>query len=481
MPNTRYPPHNTSNPFAGFTQPAHLQHPNAQHNLGGGHPTFAASAINGMNIFGPQTGNGGVPMFNAVSSLGGSGGGETGLGSREAQLNFARGAALQQQAIDAANPGSFPARATNTRVREVWQNNLQQEFAVLRQLVDKYPYISMDTEFPGIVARPIGDFVTKASYHYQTLRANVDLLKIIQLGITLFNVEGKEVPTTALRDAKAGKFQNNVSICPCSWSFNFKFSPEEDMYNEESLTLLKKAGSDFDAHATRGIDIRQFGSLLVTSGLIYSDNVHWISFHSGYDFGYLAKVIWNKPLPKDEEGYREIIRIIFPNIWDVKYLLKHSQHMIRRGTLNVEATRMITELGSRSGLQDLADQLGCQRIGTQHQAASDAWLTGSVFWHMRDKFFDGNLPEELNGQMWGLTGVGLPASTATQAAVLAAQGHASATGVQNGGNQFGPSTPTTHSAGLASTPGPGSGANVYPQSMTPGGGNGNFGTFTYGK
>lgn len=82
-------------------------------------------------------------MFNAASSLGGGGGGETGLGSREAQLNFARGAALQQQAIDAANPGSFPARATNTRVREVWQSNLQQEFAVLRQLVDKYPYISM--------------------------------------------------------------------------------------------------------------------------------------------------------------------------------------------------------------------------------------------------------------------------------------------------------------------------------------------------
>lgn len=83
-------------------------------------------------------------MFNAASSLGGGGGGETGLGSREAQLNFARGAALQQQqALDAANPGSFQARATNTRVREVWQSNLQQEFSVLRQLVDKYPYISM--------------------------------------------------------------------------------------------------------------------------------------------------------------------------------------------------------------------------------------------------------------------------------------------------------------------------------------------------
>lgn len=295
-------------------------------------------------------------------------------------------------------------------------------------------------------------------------------------------MEGKEVAGNELHNIKTGKYPNNVTICPCTWSFNFKFSPEEDMYNEESLTLLKKAGSDFEAHATRGIDLRAFGSLLVTSGLAYSDNVHWISFHSGYDFGYLAKVMWNQPLPKDEEGYRDIIRIFFPNIWDVKYLLRHAQSMIRRGTLNVQATTMINNLGTRSGLQDLADELGCQRIGNQHQAASDAWLTGSVFWQMKNKFFDGKLPEELNGQMWGLTGVGAPASSATQAAVLAAQGHAAATGAQNGGNPYGPSTPTTHSAGLASTPGPGSNQFQVPQSsMTPGGGGGVFGNFQYGK
>jgi len=32
-----------------------------------------------------------------------------------------------------------------------------------------------------VVARPIGQFQGNADYHYQTLRCNCDLLKIIQL------------------------------------------------------------------------------------------------------------------------------------------------------------------------------------------------------------------------------------------------------------------------------------------------------------
>ena len=41
-----------------------------------------------------------------------------------------------------------------------------------------------DTEFPGIVVKPVGDFKTQLDYQYQTLRANVDVLKLIQLGMS---------------------------------------------------------------------------------------------------------------------------------------------------------------------------------------------------------------------------------------------------------------------------------------------------------
>jgi len=63
-----------------------------------------------------------------------------------------------------------------------------------------------DTEFPGVVARPIGNFRTSPDYHYQTLRCNVDLLKIIQLGITFADEQG------------------NLPKGVCTWQFNFRFN-----------------------------------------------------------------------------------------------------------------------------------------------------------------------------------------------------------------------------------------------------------------
>lgn len=63
-----------------------------------------------------------------------------------------------------------------------------------------------DTEFPGVVARPIGEFRSNADYQYQLLRCNVDLLKIIQLGLTFMNEQGDYPPGTS------------------TWQFNFKFN-----------------------------------------------------------------------------------------------------------------------------------------------------------------------------------------------------------------------------------------------------------------
>lgn len=41
---------------------------------------------------------------------------------------------------------------------------------LIRDVVDEYPYLAMDTEFPGVVARPVGSFKNSGEYHYQTLR-----------------------------------------------------------------------------------------------------------------------------------------------------------------------------------------------------------------------------------------------------------------------------------------------------------------------
>lgn len=131
----------------------------------------------------------------------------------------------------------------------------------IRELIDKYPYVAMDTEFPGVVARPIGSFKTSSDYHYQTMRCNVDLLKIIQVGITLADEDG------------------NTPQDVCTWQFNFHFSINEDMYSPDSIELLQKSGIDLQRHEEIGIEPNDFAELMITSGLVLVEDTKWISFH----------------------------------------------------------------------------------------------------------------------------------------------------------------------------------------------------------
>lgn len=260
----------------------------------------------------------------------------------------------------------MPSAINEPTIIDVWNYNVEEEFAKMRDTLEKYPYVAMDTEFPGVVARPIGDFKSSSDYQYQLLRCNVDLLKIIQIGFTFYNEKGEQPPNGS------------------TWQFNFTFNLGEDMYAQDSIDLLIGSGIQFKGHEEDGVDVNHFAELLYTSGIILAEDIYWLSFHSGYDFGYLLKLLMNQALPAEESDFFDLLRLYFPKIYDVKYLMKSCKSL-------------------KGGLQEVSEILELERVGPQHQAGSDSLLTGAAFFKMREMFFEDNIDDDKYcGHLFGL-------------------------------------------------------------------------------
>lgn len=82
----------------------------------------------------------------------------------------------------------------------------EEAFDQIREIIDSYSYVAIHSEFPGIVARPI----MHSEYAYNTVKANVDLVHLLQLGLTFANGRGEPPP---------------ASVSPATFQFNFHFNP----------------------------------------------------------------------------------------------------------------------------------------------------------------------------------------------------------------------------------------------------------------
>ena len=71
------------------------------------------------------------------------------------------------------------------------------------------------------------------------------------------------------------------------------------------------------------------------------------------------KLLTQTKLPEDEGEFFKLLRVYFPTVFDIKYLMKSCKQL-------------------QGGLQDIADQMQIKRVGRQHQAGSDSLLTGQV-------------------------------------------------------------------------------------------------------
>ena len=244
----------------------------------------------------------------------------------------------------------------NLLIREVWEANIEEEMALIREIVNDFPWIAMDTEFPGVVAKPVGSFRTSDELNYQTLRCNVDMLELIQLGLTFSDSEG------------------NLPRCNtehyCVWQFNFKeFSLNDDVYAQDSIDLLKESGIDFNEHRQKGCCRYHFAELLFTSGVVLNEGITWVTFHSSYDFGYLIKLLTCKNLPENQDEFFEFMGLFFPSLYDMKYVMKFCDNL-------------------HGGLNKLAETLDVERIGPKHQAGSDSLLTLATFKKLQKAYFD---------------------------------------------------------------------------------------------
>ena len=265
--------------------------------------------------------------------------------------------------MDQMTKTSMNNNPSNIRIIDVWDKNFFEELEKIKELLPVYNYIAMDTEFPGIVEVPRA---RTDDYEYQLVKINVDDLKLIQLGITLFNRNGQTPPG------------------PCCWQFNFKYDVDNDKSLETSINVLRQAGINFDLHKTNGIDHITFAEYFLTSGMVFNEDTTWICFQGNQDFGYMYRVLANSPIPDSEEGFLEDIKEYFPNLYDIKFM-KHEFEDLR------------------GGLNRLGDMLSLDRIGQQHQAGSDSWLTGLSFFKLIHAYLPGkDIVADYNNVLYGL-------------------------------------------------------------------------------
>lgn len=91
----------------------------------------------------------------------------------------------------------------------VWSWNMMEEIQSIQRLLKsgKRFYVGIDTEFPGFIHEHVHDGTLEPILNYSKFKANVDLMHVIQLGVSIFNEDGSPVDINGFH----------------TWQFNFNF------------------------------------------------------------------------------------------------------------------------------------------------------------------------------------------------------------------------------------------------------------------
>jgi CCR4-NOT transcription complex subunit 7/8 len=85
---------------------------------------------------------------------------------------------------------------------------------------------------------------------------------------------------------------------------------------------LIEAGIDFNKLKEKGINVKDFAEYWVSCGIVFNKNIKWIVFHGSSDFAYLLKITHGDGLPGTSSDFYRLMKIYYPNIYDMKYFIK---------------------------------------------------------------------------------------------------------------------------------------------------------------
>ncbi|XP_062182171.1 probable CCR4-associated factor 1 homolog 11 [Phragmites australis] len=227
-------------------------------------------------------------------------------------------------------PATAAATTLNIlQIRSVTATNFEAEVELIGSLLPRFPFVVVDTEYPGNVHRPPAgrrDGDLAPDERYALVKANVDELPIVQLGVTLCDEQGN---LPVLLDS------NGRPVFELAWEVNFSdFDVYRDRHAPESVAFLRSHGIDFDLARAYGISSLEFADKLVR--VLSSqrwDELTWAAFGGAYDFGYLVKMLTGgRQLPETREEFIVQAReLLGGRVFDAKYMAEHCGRADLRG------------------------------------------------------------------------------------------------------------------------------------------------------
>ncbi|KAJ1276593.1 hypothetical protein BS78_05G226400 [Paspalum vaginatum] len=209
-------------------------------------------------------------------------------------------------------------------IRQVTAANYDAELDDIGSLLPGYPYIAVDTEYPGVVHRPPTDPEKRLipPERYALVKANVDDVPIVQLGITLCNELG-DAPVV---------HDSNGHPHEIAWEVTFSdFDARRDPHAPESVAFLRSRGLDFDQARAGGVSSAAFAdklaAVLSSAAPWREGELTWAAFGGAYDFGYLTKMLaGGRPLPETwHEFMGKATALLGGRVFDAKFMAENGE------------------------------------------------------------------------------------------------------------------------------------------------------------